>query len=105
VIPHPIDGRLSILQYADNTILFMEHDLEKARNLKLILAAFKQLSVLNINFHKSELFCFGEGEDMATQYADLFGCGQGQIPIWYLGILTHYRRLTIAEWKSVEETS
>jgi hypothetical protein len=41
VVPHLVDGRLSILQYADDTILFMEHDLEKARNFKLILAAFK----------------------------------------------------------------
>jgi hypothetical protein len=29
VIPHLVDGGLSILQYADDTILFMEHDLEK----------------------------------------------------------------------------
>ena len=43
VIPHLVDGGLSILQYADNTILFMEHDIEKARNLKLILSAFEQL--------------------------------------------------------------
>jgi hypothetical protein len=41
VIPHLVDGGLSILQYANDTILFMEHDLEKARNLKLILAAFE----------------------------------------------------------------
>jgi hypothetical protein len=27
VIPHLVDGGLSILQYADDTILFMEHDL------------------------------------------------------------------------------
>jgi hypothetical protein len=44
VIPHLVDGGLTILQYADDTILFMEHDLEKARNLKLILASFEQLS-------------------------------------------------------------
>src|SRR6266508_6933585 len=31
IVPHLIDGGLSILQYADDTILFMEHDLEKAR--------------------------------------------------------------------------
>lgn len=31
------DGGLSILQYADDTILFMEHDLDKSRNLKLLL--------------------------------------------------------------------
>jgi hypothetical protein len=39
VIPYLVDGGLSILPYADDTILFMAHDLEKARNLKLILAA------------------------------------------------------------------
>jgi hypothetical protein len=30
VIPHLFDGGLSILKYADDTILFIEHDLEKA---------------------------------------------------------------------------
>jgi hypothetical protein len=44
VIPHLVDDGLSILQYVDDAILFMEYDLEKAQNLKLILAAFEQLS-------------------------------------------------------------
>ena len=103
VIPHLVDGGLSILQYADDTVLFMEHDLDKAMNMKLILSAFEQLSGLKINFHKSELFCFGEAQDFVTQYAELFGCEQGQFPIRYLGIPIHYRRLTNAEWKHVEE--
>jgi hypothetical protein len=63
VIPHLVDGGLSILPYTDDTILFMEHDLEKAKNLKLILSAFEQLFCLKINFHKSELFCFGEAQN------------------------------------------
>jgi hypothetical protein len=53
----------------------MKHDLKKARNLKLILAAFEQLLGLKINFHNGELFCFGEAQDVASQYADLFTCG------------------------------
>jgi len=36
-VPHLIDGGLSILQYTDDMILFMEHDLEKANNMKLLL--------------------------------------------------------------------
>jgi hypothetical protein len=59
----------------------MEHDLEKAWNLKLILAAFEQLSCLKINFHKSELFCFGDAQDSAALNAELFSYGQGQFPI------------------------
>jgi hypothetical protein len=31
VIPHLVDGDLSILQYAEDTIFFMEHDLEKTK--------------------------------------------------------------------------
>jgi hypothetical protein len=81
----------------------MEHDLDKANNLKLILSASELLSSLKFNFHKSELFCFGEDEDEINAYADLFVCGQGQFPMRYLGISIHYRRLTLAEWKLVEE--
>jgi hypothetical protein len=56
LLPHLIDGGLSILQYADDTILFLEHDIAKAVNMKLILSIFEQLSGLKINFHKSEIF-------------------------------------------------
>jgi hypothetical protein len=59
VIPHLVDDGLSILQYADDTIIFLEHDLQQAKNLKLILSVFEKLSGLKINFHKSKLFCFG----------------------------------------------
>jgi hypothetical protein len=45
LIPHLVEDGLSILQYADDTILFLEHDLEQAKNLKII-CAFEQLSGL-----------------------------------------------------------
>jgi hypothetical protein len=40
VIPHLVDNGLSILQYADDTIIFLDHDLEQAKNLKLLLCTF-----------------------------------------------------------------
>lgn len=103
VVPHLVDGGLSIFQYTNDTILFMDHDLAKGGNLKLILSAFEQLLRLRINFHKSELFCFGEAIDDVNLYAELFGCGLGCFPISYLGISIHHQRLTLAEWKIVEE--
>ena len=48
VVPHLLDGGLSILQYADDTIIFMKHDLDKAKNMKLLLSAFEQMSGLKI---------------------------------------------------------
>jgi hypothetical protein len=64
-----VEGGLSILQYTDDTILFLEHDLEQAKNLKIILCASEQLSGLKINFHKSELFLYGEAKDYMEQYS------------------------------------
>ena len=93
VIPHLVEGGLSILQYADDTILFMDHNLEKAVNLKLILCIFEQLSGLKINFHKSEIFCFGKAKEVEDQYREIFGCESGSLPFKYLGVPIHYRRL------------
>lgn len=81
-----MDGGVSILQYTDDTILFMEHVLAKARNMKLILCLFEQLSGLKINFYKSELFCFGKAKDEQGAYKQLFGCELGRLPFSYLGI-------------------
>jgi hypothetical protein len=50
-VPNVINGGLS-LQYAHHTILFMDNDLEKAQNMKMLLCAFEQVSSLKINFHK-----------------------------------------------------
>jgi retron-type reverse transcriptase len=63
IIPHLIDDGLSILQYTDDTIIFLDHDLEQAKNMKLILTVFEQLSGLKINFHKSEIFCYGGAKE------------------------------------------
>ena len=103
VIPHLIDGGLSILQYADDTILFMEDDLEQACNMKLLLCAFEQASGLKINFHKSELFCFGEAQTHAETYMEIFACKQGDLPLKYLGIPIHFKKLRNSDWKMVEE--
>jgi hypothetical protein len=44
VIPHLVDDGLSILQYVDDTIIFLDHYLEQAKNMKLLLCAFEQLT-------------------------------------------------------------
>jgi hypothetical protein len=103
VIRQLVDDGLSILQYADDTILFREHDLKKARNMKLLLCAFEELSGLKISFHKSEVFCFGEAKDYESQYEQLFGCKKGSYPLKYLGILMYYRRLNNKDWEEMIE--
>jgi hypothetical protein len=42
--PHLVDGGLSILQYTDDTIIFLDHNVARVGNLKLLFLAFKQAS-------------------------------------------------------------
>jgi hypothetical protein len=86
LVPHLVEDGLSILQYGDDMILFLDDDLEKARGLRLVMSAFEKLSGLKINFHKSELFCFGDTKERDAEYMRLFGCKEGEFPFRYLGI-------------------
>ena len=72
VVPHLVDEGLSILQYANDTVIFMGNDLEMAQNMKLLLCAFEQLLGLKINFHKSELFCYRAAKANQNEYAQIF---------------------------------
>jgi hypothetical protein len=103
VVPHLVDEGLSILQYVDDTVLFMEHDPVKATNLKMILCAFEQVSGLKINFNKSEIYCFGKAKDEEGVYSGLFGCSAGGFPFKYLGIPMNVRRLSSVDWRVIEE--
>jgi hypothetical protein len=58
---------------------------------------------LKINFHKSELFCFGIAQDNLDLYTELFGCKVGNFPLNYLGIPIHFRRLRNCDWVKNEE--
>jgi hypothetical protein len=81
----------------------MNHNFEQAKNMKLLLSAFEQLSGLKINFHKSEIFYFEEAKDYESQYKQLFGCKKGSYPFRYLGIPMHYRKINNNDWKMIEE--
>jgi hypothetical protein len=71
--------------------------------MKLLLCAFEQISGLKINFHKSELLCFGDAQDSLDTYLVLFCCKLGDLPLNYLGIPIHYKRLQNSDWRKIEE--
>jgi hypothetical protein len=105
LVPHLVDDGLSILQYADDTLLFLEHDLEKAKNMKLLLLGFEQVSGLKINYHKSKIFRFGQPTEVMDQYQLLFGYRNGEYPFKCLGIPMHYQMLRNSDWKIIEAKS
>jgi hypothetical protein len=103
VVPHLVEDDLSILQYVDGTILFMDHDMLQAKDPKVVHNTFQQLSGLKINFHKSELFCYGAAKDCEQEYARLFGCKLGGFPFRYLGIPMNHKKLSNKDMACVEE--
>lgn len=78
---------------------FMEHDLDKAKNMKLLLNIFEQLFGLKINFHKSEMYCYGKAKEFENQYMKLFGGDTGEYPFRCLGIPMHHIKLHNKDWK------
>jgi hypothetical protein len=85
----------------DDTIIFMQHNLEKMLSMKLILCIFEELSGLKIKFHKSEVFCFSISKEVREDYINLFGCEAGSFPFIYLGIPIQYRQLKKLNRKSL----
>jgi len=71
--------------------------------MKLLLSTFEQLSGLKINFHKSEIFCFGKAKEHEIFYSQLFGCVIGNYPFRYLGLPMNTSKLNDKDWKVIED--
>jgi hypothetical protein len=74
-----------------------------ARNAKLLLYLYKQMSGLKINFDKSEVILIGGDNIVASMYADIFNCQVGIFPIKYLGVPISPSRLCVIDWARLEE--
>jgi hypothetical protein len=94
---------VAMLQYANGTILFFQDDLQQARNLKSLFYIFESISVLKINFEKSEVMLIMEDDNKAHCFAELFNCQKGSWPIKYLGTPVCAKRTTIVEMSFLGE--
>jgi hypothetical protein len=75
-----VEGGLTHLQYADDTIIFLEFDEQTFLNTKFLLYCFENMSGLRINYQKSEVFVMGVNIEEQNRVADLFNCYIGTFP-------------------------
>jgi hypothetical protein len=75
------------LQYADDTLLFIENDRDIAINFKWILTCFIELSGIRINYHKSDLIGINLDSSEISPFLEIFQCVEGHISIKYLASL------------------
>jgi hypothetical protein len=81
----------------------LEDNMEKARNVKLMLYLFEQMPGLKINFDKSEIILIGGDNNLAIQYVDLFNCQVGLFPMKYLGVPIALGKLHVVDWVRLEK--
>jgi hypothetical protein len=105
LIDHIKEKGVAVLQYANDTIICLKHDLDGARNLKLLLYMFELMAGLKINFHKSEVMMINDEDNWVEVYAGIFNCQIGSFPIKYLGVPASPSRLHVIDWLPLEEKS
>ena len=77
---------ISILQFANDTLIFCGVSEDQIMNVKATLICFKAMSGLLINFCKSELIGIRVEVDLVHHYAKILGCKVGHLPTSYLGL-------------------
>jgi hypothetical protein len=93
LLPQVVPSGVISLQYADDTILFLENNERMARNLKWLFSCFEQMSGMKINYHKSDLMTINIGHEEANNFAQIFCCKIGAFPFKYLGVPLHFSKL------------
>ncbi|XP_017245737.2 uncharacterized protein LOC108217416 [Daucus carota subsp. sativus] len=74
------------LQFADDTVVFVNNSLESVRGVKSVLQCFQMISGLKINFMKSEIFAHKDCMDTQLLASQILRCKVGTWPMTYLGI-------------------
>ncbi|GKV47235.1 hypothetical protein SLEP1_g54153 [Rubroshorea leprosula] len=77
---------VSLLQFADDTVIIGRADAKNIRTVKDILKWFELMSGLRINFSKSSIFGYNVSEKWLKGSAGMLHCRVGRPPFLYLGL-------------------
>jgi hypothetical protein len=97
-IPLHNDSGFPILQYANDTLIFMHGDVNQLLHLKAILLSFAETSGLKVNFEKSFMVPINVNDERMQILASTFQCSIGFLPFTYLGLPLSISRLTMADF-------
>lgn len=79
------EEHITHLQYADDTIIFLQDDLGSVCTIKRILQSFQLLSGLKINYNKSMLYSCSQEDSKIEALFQILGCSRGSWPLNFLG--------------------
>jgi hypothetical protein len=97
-IPLPSDNEFSILQYADDTLIFMQGDVNQLQHLKDILQTFAESAGLRVNYEKSFMVPINVTEERLDILATTLGCNKQTLPFTYLGLPLSLTKPSVAHF-------
>lgn len=97
-VPLPHDHDFPILQYAGDTLIFMQGDASQLFFLKAILNSFAESTGLKVNYEKSMMVPINIAEERFNYLAQTFGCSKGFLPFTYLGLPLSITRPTVTDY-------
>ncbi|KAK7255667.1 hypothetical protein RIF29_29084 [Crotalaria pallida] len=92
---------ISLLQYADDTIIMGEASMENFMIIKSILWGFELASGLKINFHKSSIFRVNVPHHQMEEASILLHCKVRELPFLYLGLPIAANARSVDCWAKV----
>jgi len=82
------DGQVevSMLQFADDTLVICQATNQDVITIKTILICFELATDLKVKFHKMRIGVVGVQSQQLEVYANMFNCAQMSMPFKYLGL-------------------
>lgn len=68
-------------------------------HLKFLLLGFESTSGLKINYSKSALIPLNISDTLACNLSNQLGCQTSSLPITYLGVPLHWKKLSPSDWQ------
>lgn len=94
--------KVSHLQYADDTLVFLDDSTEQVNYLRYCLLGFEMLSGLRINFAKCSLFGIAGAGNLEAMSA-MMGCKTELLPSNYLGLPLGDNSAFSQKWEEIIE--
>lgn len=92
---------ISILQYADDTIMAGKASWDNLWVMKSVFRCFELVSGLKVNFNKTRLFGINVGEEFMSLGADFLNCRIVELPFKYLGLSIEANPRTFSTWQPI----
>lgn len=95
-------NKVSHLQFADDTLAFLDDSIEQINYLRYYLLGFEMMSGLRINFAKCSLFGVADATNLEVMSA-MMGCKTDFLPSNYLGLPLGYKATNAQKWEEIIE--